>query len=288
MKPGEKRQPNEIYHFLVFDEDMVPAHKDRLMRSFWPDKCETAKEWLRQQVKTKWIQPELAEALALCDLIDSHWQNYSQERAAALEETACTASVWPEPANSEKALQPGPSLSDQETICNILEETSGSFQRLKLLMDTWCALWFWPLDKVDELPRRKSFLAALGLLLGHKTPDQSAWPLLSVHLGFEVEVLIKAAEEKVPDTASLSAAVSWFDISHDLAQEQNFHHWELVFPEILGVKTTSRGFSLVLGNPPWVKASWNDAAKFLMSSAKSSKPQTSQRPARPLFRHGYV
>ncbi|MEA3333889.1 MAG: hypothetical protein U9Q58_09855, partial [Pseudomonadota bacterium] len=169
------------------------------------------------------------------------------------------ASVWPEPANSEKALKRGPSLADQETICDILEETSGSFQRLKLLMDTWCAFWFWPLDKADDLPKRKSFLAAAGLLLGNKTPDRAAWPLLSVHLGFEVEILVKAAAEKVPDTENLAAAVSWFGISHELAEEQNFHHWELVFPEILGVETENRGFSLVLGNPPWVKASWNDA-----------------------------
>jgi len=161
--------------------------------------------------------------------------------------------------DSEKALREGPSLAAQETICEILEATSGSFQRLKLLMDAWCSFWFWPLDEVGELPKRESFLAAAGFLLGDKAPDKTSWSLLSARLGFEVEVLVKAAGEKVPDANSLADAVSWFGVTQELAEEQHFHHWELVFPEVLGVGTDSCGFSLTLGNPPWLKASWNDA-----------------------------
>jgi hypothetical protein len=190
---------------------------------------------------------------------DIHWQRYTEERQAALEETACTASVWPEPLNSKKTLEKGPSLADQEALCAILEESSGSFQRLKLLMDSWCSLWFWPLDKTDELPQRTSFLAAANLLLGNRVPDKATWPLLSARLGFAVEVLVKAAGKEIPDTESLSDAVSWFGVSGELAEEQNFHHWELVFPEVLGAEE-GEGFHLVLGNPPWAGADWADFA----------------------------
>jgi len=260
LKPGEKRKEDEIYHFLVFDEDMVPAYKDRLMRDFWPDECETAKQWINKQVKTKWTQVELEEALSICDLIDIHWKRYADEREDALEETACTATVWPEPSNSEKALTEGPSLSEQETICEILEATSGSFQRLKLLMDAWCAFWFWPLDEVGELPRRESFLAAAGLLLGDKAPDKDLWSLLSARLDFEVAVLVKSAGEKVPDTENLADAVLWFGVTQGLSDEQNFHHWELIFPEVIGPQKNEGGFNLILGNPPWLKVSWADAS----------------------------
>lgn len=127
LKPGEPRQANEIYHFLVFDPDMAPAHRDSLMRQFWPLPCETVRSWQKTQVKTKWSQQELKLALTICDLVD-------------------------------------------------LESNSGSFQRLKLLMDTWCALWFWPLDRSDELPRRESFLAAASLLLGDTPPVREIRP----------------------------------------------------------------------------------------------------------------
>jgi hypothetical protein len=259
LKPGEVRKANEIYHFLVFDEDMAPAHRDSLMRSFWPQECSVAREWRSGQVTSKWFQPELKEALAICDLIDTHWAKYTEERKAALQKSACTATVWPEPSGSEKALQAGPSLAEQETCRATLESTSGSFQRLKLLMDVWCGLWFWPLDKVSDLPKRWSFLAAAKLLLGETAPMPELCALLSAQLGFEVDVLVKAAGEQVPDTESLAAAVPWFGVGQELAAEQHFHHWELVFPEVLGGGNESRGFSLILGNPPWLKVSWNDA-----------------------------
>lgn len=259
LKPGEKRKENEIYHFLVFDEDMVPAHRDSLMRSFWSHECAVAREWRSEQVTSKWFQPELHEALAICDLIDKHWGKYTEERKAALQKTACSATVWPEPSSSEKALREGPSLVAQEACRETVESASGSFQRLKLLMDVWCGLWFWPLDKVRELPRRWSFLAAAKLLLGETAPMPELCALLSDQLGFEVDVLVKAAGEQVPDTESLAVAVSWFGTAQELAEEQRFHHWELVFPEILGDGSESRGFHLILGNPPWLKASWNDS-----------------------------
>lgn len=260
LKPGEKRKANEIYHFLVFDEDMVPVHRDSLMRSFWPEECSVAREWRSEQVTGKWFQPELHEALTISDLIDSHWEKYTEERKAALQKTACTATVWPEPSGSEMALREGPSLAVQEACRETVESTSGSFQRLKLLMDVWCGLWFWPLDKARELPRRWSFLAAAKLLLGETAPMPELCALLSDRLGFEVDVLVKAAGEQVPDTESLAAAVSWFGIAQELAAEQHFHHWELVFPEVLGGGSSeSRGFHLILGNPPWLKVSWNDA-----------------------------
>ena len=260
LQPGEQRKENEIYHFLVFDEEMVPASRDKLMRKFWPDECETVKKWLKKQVKTKWAQPELKEALAICDLIDEHWHRYTGDRLAALEETACTATVWPEPSNSKSALQKSPDLSEQELLCEMLEANSGSFQRLKLLMDCWCGLWFWPLEQTGVLPKRTSFLAAAKLLLSCTLPIPEICSLLSAQLGFDVEMLIKAAGKNVPDTESLAGAVPWLGVSQELVQKQHFHHWELIFPEVLGVNCSSCGFDLIVGNPPWVGNDWADSA----------------------------
>jgi hypothetical protein len=36
LAPGEARQPGEVYHFLVWDEDMTPAARDTLMRRSGP------------------------------------------------------------------------------------------------------------------------------------------------------------------------------------------------------------------------------------------------------------
>ena len=259
LKPGEQRAKDEIYHFLVFDEDMVPVCNDSLMKQFWPERCGLAKSWINRQVKTKWDQEEIAEGLTICSLIDKHWEIYSKQRNDALEKTACTASVWPEPSNSENAIKEGPSLIAQEKIRAELESQSGSFPRLKLLMDAWCAFWFWPLDHVEELPSKKAFLAAAGLLLGEKPPVKELRPLISANLGFEIDLLMNAAQNEVPNTGMLADTVSWFGASREITDEQNFHHWELVFSEILGPSAKIDGFNLVVGNPPWIKVGWNDS-----------------------------
>jgi hypothetical protein len=257
LKPGEKRGDDEVYHFLVFDPEMVPTRSDALMKSFWKDNCTAAAEWVKKQVTPKWKKDEITEALAVCNLIDTHWHTYAQQRAAALAATACTATVWPTPSNSPEALAPGPTLAEQERICRELESTSGSFQRLRLVMDTWCSLWFWPLEQVSDLPSRDAFLASARLLLSGDRPEKPWVEMLTARLGFEVDVLLNGAPEgEVPDTQLISGAVPWFGVAETIDCEQNFHHWELAFAEMLGECAGRVGFDLILGNPPWIKVSW--------------------------------
>lgn len=238
----------------------MSTHSDKLMKEFWPERCGKAKNWIEKQVKPKWTNEQTNEALAICNLIDEHWIRYANERAQALKQTACMASVWPTPANSPQAVGAGPSLAEQERIRAELESTSGSFQRIKLIMDAWCAFWFWPLDQVLDLPSRDGFLASARLLLGDEPPKKDTRTLISARLGFEIDALLAAAEGETPDTDMLADAVPWFDTTHRLAEEQHFHHWELVFTEILGPISGHERFALVVGNPPWINLGWVDSA----------------------------
>jgi len=258
LKPGEKRASNEIYHFLIFDDEMVPAGADRLMKKFWPERCGRAATWKKNQVKAKIGEDEIPQLLDICALIDEHWEAYSRQRETALERTACTATVWPTEAQSSEALRKGPTLEEQERVRSNLESASGSFQRIKLIMDAWCALWFWPLEQADKLPDRRAFILAAKLLLGHDKPSDAEIALIEQNLGIAIKMLYKTASAELPDSDQLSEAVPWFQVVTDVAEEQRFHHWELVFPEVLGPLTLQGGFDLVLGNPPWIKATWSD------------------------------
>ncbi len=258
LKPGESRGKDEIYHFLVFDPDMVPTRTDALMKSFWKADCDAAAEWIKKQVSPKWKNEEITEALAICDLVDKHWQQYAGERGEALAKTACTATVWPIPAGARESVASGPYLAEQEQICSKLESSSGSFQRLRLIMDTWCSLWFWPLQSVCDIPSRDAFLASARLLLGDNAPDANWTSILSAKLGFQISILFDAAKEAMPNTESLVDAVPWFRTSELISAEQTFHHWELVFVELLGKEARNYGFDLILGNPPWIKLTWNE------------------------------
>lgn len=253
LQPGEQRGKNEVYHYLVFDPDMVPTAGDALVKQFHPQEVQQAKDWLRKEVKSKWTEAEVNLALAVSDLIDQHEQQYAKERLAALEKTACPGSVWPQP----PATKAGPSLALQEEVKAKLESTSGSFQRLKLLMDSWCALFFWSMDEVEALPRREDYLEAAQILLAREG-DLS---IKALRCNFDGANLLKATAQTDLDTDLLCAAVSWYRVSREVAEQERFQHWELAFSEVLGCDASqSKGFDVILGNPPWLKVSWADAA----------------------------
>ena len=267
LKPGEDRQPGEIYHFLVWDEDMAPAASDKLMKEHWPDECDAINTWRKKQVKTKCSVEEVVRLERLSERIDELWKDYSISRQRALADSACTSSVWPKAQNSLEALRNGPTLRRQEGLKASLEAESGAFQRLKLLMDSWCSFYFWPLDQSDNLPSRAAWLAAAEVLLGIGTDDLATRAMLDIQLGedIELEALFQASEQKLPDAENLSELVPWYGVGRRTTAEQNFHHWELIFTEVLGPKVQDEavpnGFDLMFGNPPWLVLSW-DATLF--------------------------
>ena len=252
LQPGEQRGKNEVYHYLVFDPDMVPTAGDALVKQFHPQEVQQAKDWHKKEVKSKWTEAEVNLTLAVSDLIDQHEHQYAKERLAALEKTACPGSVWPQP----PATEPGPSLALQEEVKAKLESTSGSFQRLKLLMDSWCALFFWSMDEVEALPRREDYLEAAQILLA-RSGDLS---IKAFRCNFDGANLLKATAQTDLNTDLLCAAVSWYRVSRDIAEQERFQHWELAFSEILGCDASqSQGFNVILGNPPWIPIAWLDS-----------------------------
>ena len=265
LKPAEPRKSGEIYHFLVWDEDMTPAANDALMKQYWPKECEAIKNWRNQQVKKRWSPEEIAHARRLCERIDTLWQDYARQRVQGLSASECTATVWPTPADSLQALKSSAGLAQQERIKANLESQSGAFQRLKLLMDNWCSFYFWPLQHHDKLPSRADWLTAADLLLGSDAAqNQVSLALLNISLGHDnnLETLLSESRQQLPDAAKLANAVPWYGVARSVDDEQHFHHWELIFTEVLGPAIEGakpHGFDLMFGNPPWMKVTWNDA-----------------------------
>ncbi|WP_395752923.1 hypothetical protein [Prosthecobacter sp.] len=287
LKPGEPRKPSEIYHFLVFDAEMVPVAGDRLMKSFWPAECDLAKEWHRKHVAARWTPEQLDLSVRLCERMDHHWEAYARRRSAALAATAVPASVWPnDPSQIENqkseirnplAVATGqldlddapllrgmgassaPRLTDRERVKAELESTSGAFQRLRLVMDAWCALWFWPLEHAAALPDRDAWLAALRILIDAENLGKEEAAFMELRSGLNVSELLAASVSRELDIENVSAVLPWVRTARQVAEKQNFMHWELTFPEILGSANTARGFDFIAGNPPWIKVGWNDA-----------------------------
>ncbi len=143
-------------------------------------------------------------------------------------------------------------------------KASSPYRRLKLAMDYWCALWFWPIDKFDILPTRQEWLLELSLLL-----DQNVAENIGAPTDQHGQVKLFASTRPVEEVKQLVQELGFVDVPglvrkyprlalvQRLAERYRFFHWELEFADVFADRG---GFDIVLGNPPWIKMEWIEAA----------------------------
>ncbi len=116
-----------------------------------------------------------------------------------------------------------------------------AYQRLKLVMDYWCALWFWPIDQAHLLPHREEYFGDLAEILAGR------------HAAETYALFAEDAERDAlgfVDINSLIATRPRLQLVQELARQHRFHHWQLEYADQF---KQHGGFDVVLGNPPWRK-----------------------------------
>ncbi|BAU99695.1 Eco57I restriction-modification methylase domain-containing protein [Aurantimicrobium minutum] len=166
-----------------------------------------------------------------------------------------TIPIWGNYSNDEIS-----SLTRAE-IQDRLNYLDGAYQRLRLVMDAWCSLWFWPLeatDTVDDFPPDiEEWISFLTDVLGksnsprkqHANKQQeeitSAASWSDLNLREELNLSFAGAV----DRAELLARHKWLFRAISISEAQGFFHWDLDFANIM----VQGGFDLQIGNPPWVR-----------------------------------
>ncbi|MCZ4548187.1 Eco57I restriction-modification methylase domain-containing protein [Rhodococcus qingshengii] len=143
--------------------------------------------------------------------------------------------------------------------------------RLRLAMDAWCAMWFWPLtgsvedsgndeDNHPGPPGLDEWMKTLEGLLGADGVRQGAEGQRMFHETVErFDQLSKMDELErgfygMRSVLHLLSKHKWLGTARRIAEEQGFLHWELDFAHIF----QRGGFDLQVGNPPWVRPVWKD------------------------------
>ena len=134
-------------------------------------------------------------------------------------------------------------------------------------MDYWCALWFWPIDKMEELPSRMEFLWDVNMLLGVGVVDTSARKdRMEGQFSLFDDVDLDPYARELSNRYGMYGAVNLaklredfprLRIANEIAEQQKFFHWELEFSDVFQERG---GFDLVVGNPPWIKLEWDEEA----------------------------
>jgi hypothetical protein len=276
------READEIYHFLLPDPGMADytSGKKSVANQLYPQEFERLKAWRKEF--TQPLEPhEIQRLRQLSAAIDDLWAEHAKLMAEDRARTEDPLAVWPAVQSGDKRL----SRADKEALrsqhlLNRDDDLATPYRRLKLVMDYWCALWFWPITQSTSLPSREQWWMEIGAILEGNivevalqtelalTPSEgTAGEKHQPHLldvPQEQPLLLDAKSEKprLHDKygqlriSRLRQHFPRIAIVEKSSERHRFFHWELAFADVF---TSRGGFDLVLGNPPWLAIKWEES-----------------------------
>ena len=258
---GIKESARQIYHFLLGDPGMC-NYTDKVIKSLEPDNIKLMKDW-NKEFNKPYKPSEIQTLLRLSKTIDELWDAQIELRKEVEQKTQDNISVFGRTDDTEDSHT---TIRQKDKILSELYKSehmrnAGPYARLKFAMDYWCALWFWPIDKADLLPTRSEFFFDMSLIL--EGTMQAVDNKTNVQLSlFPTEIEELASEivgtygtDSVVDIPKLRSENERLDLAYRIAEQNSFMHWELEFADLF---IEQGGFDLILGNPPWIKMTWNE------------------------------
>ena len=240
---------DRIHHFLLPAKGWgsaveVPKHVRDLVDA---DRLKALKTWRREITKT--LNATRTKRLtALARRVEVLWELTLRRLQVAETEASRRIDLW----GREAQANAGSTVSREE-IEAYLAEPGSAYRRLRLVMDAWCALWYWPLTTQVRPPSLDEWLGALEGLLGKRVKDAkgtdgtlvdaSSWAKLETME--EVELGLAGARR----VEAVISEHEWLTVVQEVAEAQGFFHWELDFATVFA----RGGFDLQVGNPPWVR-----------------------------------
>jgi hypothetical protein len=248
-----------IFHFLLPDPGMA-IKANSVIKELLPEQVKTISSWKKTFSGKPFSGVELRRLQRLSRITDGLMQDWADQLAQIRERTTDPLPVWGEPeADAGLAWKPL-SLKDRIQSQEVAGEgiaNANARLRLKLAMDYWCALWFWPLEQAQQLPSRDEWLNDLSCVLG------------------DIESVVDEEEEQLqllPDTQPKQLAANFNDrhgyvnkaklleeierlrLAEQVADRVRPLHWDLEFADLL----KAGGFDVIVGNPPWLKVEWEE------------------------------
>lgn len=292
---ADTRAANEIYHFLLPDPGMANV-SDKEAKKLKPAAFDKLKNWRKQFTEPlEAYEVELLQKMS--HAIDQLWAEHAATLRLDRHKTEDAFAIWGQNAEGKASSTAEKDTIRASGIFNHDAKIATPYHRLKLVMDYWCALWFWPLDKVDELPDRATWLMELNLILqtqifDFKLPtqggldfdadgeavDQTTTSALSeIQTGTDLLAPVQGSflEETQPTLTEaeqqLQQVLTAKGQLHLPSLYQRFSRLGLVKTladrfkffhwelSFADIFADRGGFDVMLGNPPWLKVEWNEA-----------------------------
>ncbi|GJA47826.1 hypothetical protein ACEUCP_19550 [Aeromonas caviae] len=274
------RADKQVFHFLLPDAGMA-SYSDKTVKARYPAAFKALDTW-RKAFTASLSPSEITDLQRISAKVEALWQAYRQQLKAERHQTADSYPVWPNPSTA----QVHASLSSKDATLSGRQQESSAYQKLRWVMDYWCALWFWPIDQAAELPDRADWLFEIETLLDgvvQTSAEAQLEPAASgqLDLGLDPasgEQMSLFSGSGVLQRNKLFAALPRLQLVDEITRAQRFFHWDLEFSDLFAERG---GFDLMLGNPPWLKVEWQEAGvlgdfepEFVLRKLSASKLTT--------------
>ena len=238
-----------IHHFLLPAKGWGSAVKvPKQVRDLVDaGRLKALKTW-RKEITKALSTTQALRLTALARRVEVLWEMTLRRLRVAEAEASRRIDLWGREARADAG-----STVSREEIEDYLGNRGSAYRRLRLVMDAWCALWFWPLTTQVTPPSLDEWLDALEALLGKQVKDAkgtdgtlvegSSWAELDFMEEVELGLAGARRVEAVIDEHR------WLAVVREVAEAQGFFHWELDFATVFA----RGGFDLQVGNPPWVR-----------------------------------
>jgi hypothetical protein len=246
-----------IHHFLLPSQGWGAVIDTPEAKAYAPDKREEPRLW-RNGIRSNPTAAIKKRLAALAERVETLWEFTLRRLTIAESEIRRDIDIW-----GFQREKPSDKAVTREQIEAVLHDENGAYRRLRRVMDAWCALWSWPLTTDIEPPDWDQWVGGLEAILGVPPKAGKFEKYGQTSLAHQLDWdELDAAEDNdrvfsqaLPIQKALDG-FPWLKIVQSIAELQGFFHWELDFAPVFA----RGGFSLQVGNPPWVRPDWDEGS----------------------------
>ena len=237
-----------IHQFLLPSTTWGAAADAKDLKKLAKEEQTAMKAWRRSVTGKAPTKEQTKKLAALAGRVESLWAITLSKMRIAEEQIRRDIDIW-----GRETQRTAKNIRREQIERELLHNEEGAYLRLRLVMDAWNALTFWPLTATEELPDFDEWIATLTDILGKDTTSRdtrqtqlgkgSNWDELIVMERADIEF------SGAPKMATVLENHPWLKTVQQVASEQGFFHWDLDFAAVFA----RGGFDLQVGNPPWVR-----------------------------------
>lgn len=239
-----------VHHFLVPAAGWGAVANSKDLKPLLPDEIKAMKKW-RKGIQRSLTTQQRTLAKEISNEVEELWKIALVRLRIAEDQVRRDIDIY-----GQDFASSAQNVTRATIERELLHNEDGAYRRLRLAMDAWNALWFWPLTHADDLPDLDEYLATMRDLLGRRNArsiKKEQGTEITVDLYWNeldaAETLDKHASGRTRRIADVLNSHSWLRVARHVAEEQAFFHWDLDFATVMA----RGGFDFQVGNPPWVR-----------------------------------